>query len=98
MPFVISPKSVALLPDMQKFLASFSELKIDNIRIDSLSITAGDNTLKAELKGLVKTEDFAGMQACYQKLIDSISFKGFTIRSHGLELKDKTFHLEIESR
>lgn len=97
-PFVTSLRDAASVPDIQKFLSLLSELKIDNIRIDSISVTAGDSTLKAELKGLVKTDDFAGMQVHYQKLIDSISLKGFTIKGHRLKLKDKSFHIEIEYR
>lgn len=98
MPIVTSLRNAAAIPDIQNFLSSVSELKIDNIRIDSISITASDNTFKAELKGLVKTDNFAGMQAHYQKLIDSILLKGFTIKGHRLELKDKSFHIEMEYR
>ncbi|MEW6162908.1 MAG: hypothetical protein AB1606_06320 [Nitrospirota bacterium] len=97
MPFVTSLRNAASIPDIQRFLSLLSELKVDNIRIDSISINTGNNILNVELKGSVKTEGYAGMQMDYQKLINSIvGLKGASIKSHGLDFKDKSFHIKME--
>lgn len=97
MPFIKSLKDASKIPDIQRLLYLLSGLKRDNIRIDSIAITAGDNVLKIEMRGLVRTEGFANAQMHYQRMIDSItSINGFIIKGHGLELKDKSFHIEME--
>ncbi|MDI6890547.1 MAG: hypothetical protein QMC83_06365 [Thermodesulfovibrionales bacterium] len=97
MPFVTSFRNAASIPDIQRFLYLLSELKVDSIRIDYISINTGNNILNVELKGSVKTEGYAGMQMDYQKLINSIAgLKGVSIKSHGLDFKDKSFHIKME--
>lgn len=98
-PFITSLNNVALTPDIQRFLSLLSGIRTDNIRIDSISITTGDGSLKGELKGLVRSEGYASMQMYYQQIIDSISgLKGFSIKRHNIELKDRTFQIEVEYR
>ena len=97
MPFVTSLRNAASIPDIQRFLSLLSELKVDNIRIDSISINTGNSILNVELKGSVKTEGYAGMQMDYQKLINSIAaLKGVSIKGHGLDFKDKGFHIKMQ--
>ncbi|GAB4416310.1 MAG: hypothetical protein OHK0032_12390 [Thermodesulfovibrionales bacterium] len=97
MPFIKSLKDASKIPDIQRVLYLLSDLKQDNIRIDSINITASDNVLKIEMRGLVRTEGFADAQMHYQRMVDSISpLNGFSIKGHGLELKDKSFHLDME--
>lgn len=99
MPFITLLKNSTSIPDIQRFLSLLSGLTTDNIRIDSISLSVGEGSLKGELKGLIKSESYANMQMYYQKLINSISgINGFSIKGHRLELKDKTFHIEIEYR
>jgi hypothetical protein len=99
MPFITFLRTNVSIPDIQRFLSLLSEMKTDNIRIDSLSIAVDGDILKSELKGIVKTKSFADMQIYYQKLIDSISnIEGFFIGNQGLILKDGSFYIEVELR
>ncbi len=98
-PFITSLNNAALTPDIQRFLSLLSGIRTDNIRIDSISITTGESSLKGELKGMVKSEGYASMQMHYQQLIDSISsLKGFSIKRHNIELKERAFQIEVEYR
>ncbi|HCC68603.1 MAG TPA: hypothetical protein DEP99_01815 [Nitrospiraceae bacterium] len=97
MPFVTSLRNAVLIPDIQRFLSLLSELNVDNLRIDSISIKTGNNILDVEMKGSVKTESYAGMQMDYQKLINSITaLKGVSIKSHGLDLRTRSFHIRMQ--
>lgn len=97
MPFIKSLKDASKIPDIQRLLYLLSDMKRDNIRIDSINITTSDSILKIEMRGLVRTEGFADAQMHYQRMIDSISpLNGFSIKAQGLELKDKSFHIEME--
>lgn len=92
-------KNTASIPDIQRFLSLLSELKTDNVRINSMSLTVSNDILNVKMNGLVKAEHYANTQMFYQKFIDSIaSLKGVSIKDHELELKDKSFHIEIEWR
>ncbi|MFN3479876.1 MAG: hypothetical protein ACK415_05775 [Thermodesulfovibrionales bacterium] len=97
MPFIKSLQDASKIPDIQRLLYLLSGLKRDNIRIDSITITTSDNVLKIEMRGSVRTSGFADAQMYYQRMIDSISpSNGFSIKGQGLELKDKSFHIEME--
>lgn len=98
MPFIASLKSASSVPDIQRLLSLLSEIKTDNIEINSITITSGDNLLKVELKGLIRSVSFGDMQRYYQRMIDTISLKGFSIRGQRLELKDKSFSIDMEYR
>jgi len=97
MPFIMSLKDTSNTPDIQRLLSLLSELKRDNISIDSAAVTAQGDIMKIEIKGRVKTEGFAAAQMYYQRMIDSITLlRGLTVKGHGLELKDRSFHIEME--
>ncbi len=96
MPFIRSLKDASKTPDIQRLLSLLSDLKRDNISIDSVTITAPENIMKIEIKGRVRTEGFADAEMYYRRMIDSISpLRGISIKGHGIELKDKSFHIEM---
>lgn len=98
MPFVSSLNNAASNPDVKRFLSLLSGLSMDNIIIDSISVTADNKILKVDIKGNVRTPDYAGMQAHYQRFIDSFSSRGLNIKSQKIDLKDKRFHIELEHK
>lgn len=96
MPFVTFINNVNSAPDIQRLLVMLSGLNINNIKIDSLAATVSDNSSKIEIKGTIETGSYADMQASYQNFIDSIRrLKGMNITGQGLELKDKSFRVEV---
>lgn len=95
--FIKSAGDASSAPDIRGFLTLLSGLNTDNIKVKSLSVNVIDNILKVNLKGVMKTDGYAGMQRDYQGFISRITaFKGIVIKNHGVELKDKSFYVDME--
>lgn len=98
-PFIKLVRDALSSPEPYRFLALLSDLKTDNIKINSVSVNAGDDVLKIGLKGLVKTDGYAVMQEDYQRFIDqTAALKGVIIKKNEIELKDKSFQIEMQWR
>lgn len=102
-PFINDLKEVESFPDLHGLMVFISSLKTDHIRLDSVLITRHSNVFSLELKGLVKAENYANTQNYYERFIKSIVDKAnnvqkIKLKSHSLELKMKSFIVEMEYR
>lgn len=97
--FIRSIESALSVPDIDRFFALLSNLKVDNVRMDTLTVKASGDLLNVTMKGTVRAEGFAEMQKTYQDFIAAIpAIKGTTLKTHGLDLKNRGFKVELEWR
>lgn len=96
-PYIKSISSAASIPDIRNFLSLFSEVRMTNIRLDSVTLSTTENMLTAALKGSVKSSDYVDIQRNYQDFIRSVGgVKGVAVKGEGLVLTTKGFHVEFD--
>lgn len=98
--FIRSIEGALAVPDIDRFFSMLSNLKVDNVRMDTLAVKASGDMLNVIMTGTVRAEGFAEMQKTYQDFIAAIipAIKGTTIKTHGLDLKNRGFKVELEWR
>lgn len=97
MPFVTFLKGAESAPDAGRFLSLLSGIKTENLRINSISLNITDNVVNGNIRGEINAEGYADTQMYYDRFLESVKgLKGIIIKSHGLELRDKSFHAEIK--
>jgi hypothetical protein len=97
MPIITYMNRTNASPDMQKVLAAFNFLPMQNIRINSIQMNAQDNKLTIRLQGIVLASNFTDMDASYRRLIDSIkNTNSLAITTHGIDIKEMNFSIEAK--
>lgn len=97
--FIRSIEGALSVPDIDRFFVMLSSLNVDNVRLDTLAVKASGELLNVTMKGTVRAEGFAEMQKTYQDFIAAIpAIKGATIKTHALDLKNRSFKVELEWR
>lgn len=96
-PFIRAAGASLAAPEIYRFLAEVSALKTADIKLESLAASNAGNILKITMKGVVKTDDYAGRQRAYQEFIRMITaIKGAAVTIQSLDLNTKNFNIELE--
>lgn len=86
-------------PDILNLLNSFTRLKGDSIRIDSLDVTLNDGVLQCKIEGSAITENYAVAGRSYEKFMRSLGdIRGLTVTKNVFELKEKKLFVEADYR
>lgn len=99
LPFIKSVNDAAVTPDYHSFLSLLAGLRMGDVRMDSITITAGagENILDISFKGGVKAESYTEAQRLYQNFVNAAAgLKDVSIKGQGFALGNKTFHAELE--
>lgn len=96
-PFIKSAGASLAAPEIYRFLAEVAALKTADIKMESLAVNNANNVLKITMKGVVKIDDYAGMQRTYQEFIGRVTaIKGAAVTLQALDLNTKNFNMELE--
>ncbi len=84
-------------PNYQKLLISLGETDFGKLTLNRINASAkGDNTLSISLNGVVHADTYSGMQDSLDHMVNELrKMKHIEITNKSVELKDKTFILEI---
>jgi hypothetical protein len=99
MPLINFMNAMNSSPDMQKALVALSsikELRDKDINIVSIDINPEGNMVHIKLKGSVAAANFTAMQQAYQNLVKAMKkTEGMEIVSDKIDIKDKSFYIEL---
>jgi hypothetical protein len=97
MPLVTYMNRANTSPDVQKVLAAFSFLPMQNIKINSIQMNIQDNKLMIHIQGVVLANSFADMDTNYSTLINLIKNTGsMDIVKHAIDVKEMVFSIEAK--
>ncbi|MBI5100029.1 MAG: hypothetical protein HZB30_12435 [Nitrospirae bacterium] len=84
-------------PDFQKLLIPLGETDFGNLTLNMVNASVkGDNTLSISLNGVVHADTYSAMQDSLDHMINELrKMKNMEITNKSVELKDKTFILEM---
>ncbi|MBI5588101.1 MAG: hypothetical protein HY889_07025 [Deltaproteobacteria bacterium] len=87
-------------PPVHSLLASVTQLKLGQIRFDSISVVpAADGALSLKVEGTVDGDGWAAAEAAYEKFTGSFSERGdLKITKEAFDLKEKRILVEAEYR
>jgi hypothetical protein len=86
-------------PDFQKLLVSLGETDFGGLTLNTVSAssTKDDNTISLSIQGSAITDTYSAMQGSLDRMTNELrKRKGVEIKSRSVDLKDKTFILEMD--
>ena len=98
-PLITSFESSLEAPGILDFLKTFTRLKEERIRLDTIEVSSSEGVLHSRIEGTAVSENYAEAGTAYEKFMGSLAdIKGLTITKNIFELKDRKLSVEADYR